>query len=306
MKRGLVFGLVFALCAPGVSGTAARAASYTCPVATTSSGALNCAALPLGDSRYSTSAPAAGTVFVCAVPRGQAPPGNGPWIDTARGTWDALAKQIVAGSMSWPGTFSAVQRGSSLSVTGNGLPLAPITTGTFPIASSDPAYQYDRNPNHIAGQTIDYALPYNPSPAATPGCLSGGRIGIALNGVAVFDAFDAVGRDAVAREAQDACHGHPQLASIYHYHGWLQACVADAGSPAQNSSLLGYALDGYGIYGPWYGGKVLTSADLDVCHGTTSVVTWHGAATSVYHYVSTYDFPYTLGCYHGTRIPAER
>ena len=65
--------------------------------------------------------------------------------------------------------------------------------------------------------------------------------------------------------------------------------------------LLGYALDGYGIYGPWYNGKVLMSADLDVCHGTTSAVMWHGALTTIYHYVSTYDFPYTLGCYHGTR-----
>lgn len=271
-------------------------------MAKTSSGTLNCAALPLGDSRYSTSAPAVGTVYVCSVPRGQAPPGIGPWINIAQGTWNALTKAIVSGSVSWPGAFSAVQSGASLSVTGNGLPLAPVTTGIFPIASTDTVYQYDRNPNHIAGRTINYALPYNPSPAASPGCLSEGSIGIALDGVAVFDAFDAIGHDAVAREGQDICHGHPQQESVYHYHGWLQACVTDAGSATQNSSLLGYALDGYGIYGPWYGGTVLTSADLDACHGMTSVVAWHGVATSVYHYVSTYDFPYTLGCYHGTPV----
>jgi hypothetical protein len=67
---------------------------------------------------------------------------------------------------------------------------------------------------------------------------------------------------------------------------------------------LGYALDGYGIYGPWYNGKVLTTADLDVCHGITSSVMWHGALTSIYHYVSTYDFPYTVGCYHATAVHA--
>jgi hypothetical protein len=32
-------------------------------------------------------------------------------------------------------------------------------------------------------------------------------------------------------------------------------------------------------------------------------VLWHGAPTSIYHYVATYDFPYTVGCYHGTAVP---
>jgi hypothetical protein len=223
---------------------------------------------------------------------------------SAVGTWDALTKDIVSGSVSWPGSFNATVSGSSLDISGNGLPLAGITTGTFPIASTDAVYQYDANPNHIASQSLNYTLPYNPSAAATPGCLSGGRIGIALNGVSIFDALDAVGHDAVAREGQDTCHGHPDQTSTYHYHGWLFTCVADSGSVTQNSSLLGYALDGYGIYGPWYNGKILTTADLDQCHGTTSEVTWHGTQTSIYHYVSTYDFPYTLGCYHGTAVPA--
>ena len=295
---------------PAASATSASAAStatigsYTCPAATTSSGTLNCAALPLGDSKYSTTTAATGSVFVCSVPNGQAPSGTPPWIDTAAGTWNALTKDIVSGNVSWSGSFSAAVSGSALDITGNGLPLAGITTGTFPIASTDAVYQYDANPNHIAAQSLNYALPYNPVAAATPGCLRGGRIGIALNGVSIFDALDAVGHDAVAREGQDSCHGHPDQSSTYHYHGWLFTCVADSGSAAQNSSLLGYALDGYGIYGPWYNGKILTTADLDQCHGTTSTVSWHGAPTAIYHYVSTYDFPYTLGCYHGTAVPA--
>jgi YHYH protein len=294
---------------PAASATSTAAAttstgSYTCPAAATSSGTLNCAALPLGDSKYSTTAPGAGAVFVCNVPNGQAPSATGPWINTAAGTWNALSKDIVSGSVSWSGSFNATVSGASLDITGNGLPLAGITTGTFPIASTDAVYQYDGNPNHIASQSLNYALPYNPVAAASPGCLSGGRIGVAINGVSIFDALDAVGHDAVAREGQDSCHGHPDQSSTYHYHGWLFACVADSGSVTQNSSLLGYALDGYGIYGPWYNGKILTTADLDQCHGTSSVVSWHGASVSIYHYVSTYDFPYTLGCYHGTAVPA--
>ncbi len=313
----LTLTLTFAGCGgSGASGSSVPAAtatpvtattligSYTCPAAATSSGTLNCAALPLGDSKYSTTAASVGTVFVCSVPNGQAPSGTGPWINAAAGTWDALTKDIVSGSVSWSGSFNAVVSGTALDITGNGLPLAGITTGTFPIASTDAVYQYDANPNRIAAQSLNYALPYNPVAAASPGCLSGGRIGVALNGVSIFDALDAVGHDAVAREGQDSCHGHPDQSSTYHYHGWLFACVPDSGSAGQNSSLLGYALDGFGIYGPWYNGKILTTADLDQCHGTTSLVTWHGAAVSIYHYVATYDFPYTLGCYHGTAVPA--
>jgi hypothetical protein len=41
---------------------------------------------------------------------------------------------------------------------------------------------------------------------------------------------------------------------------------------------------------------------LDVCHGTTSVVLWDGAPRNIYHYVSTFDFPYTIGCYRGTPV----
>ena len=280
----------------------AQGTAYTCPSATTSSGTLDCTTLPLGDNKYSTTTPAVGSVYVCAVPNGQGPNASPPWINFTSNTWNALAKDVVPGSASWSGTFSAVQSGSSLDVSGNGLPLAPITTGTFPIASTDAVYPYDGNPNSIAAQTISYALPFNPTPAASPGCLSGGRIGIALDGVSIFDALDALGHDAVAHEGQDACHGHPDPSSTYHYHGWIFACVADAGSVSTNSSLLGYALDGYGIYGPWSNGKVLTTADLDECHGTTSSVLWHGVLTSIYHYVATYDFPYTIGCYHGTAV----
>ena len=183
------------------------------------------------------------------------------------------------------------------------MPISPYTTGTYPIAASDPAYAYDRNPNRIAGHSIDFTFAATPTANSTPACMaSGGTIGVTLTGVAIFNAFDAHGYDGAAREEQDACHGHPDQSSTYHYHGFIQTCSNDAGSLTANSSLLGYALDGFGIYGPWYDGKILTSADLDVCHGTTSAVMWDGKLTSIYHYVSTYDFPYTIGCFRGTPI----
>jgi len=296
-----------ATAAPSSGATAApgsgvqSATSYACPSAATSSGMLDCTKLPLGDRKV-TSAPAVGYVEDCMTPSGSPVVASAPWLNTVAGTWDAVTKLVVKGSVTWAGTISVASAGGSLNVSGNELPLSSVPTGTFPIASSDPAYQYDRNPNAIASHAVNLSLPANPTAAATPTCLGGGMIGITVTGVAVYDAFDGAGYDAVAREIQDGCHGHPDQSDTYHYHGWLQACVPDAGSATQNSSLLGYALDGFGIYGAWYGGRILTTADLDACHGTTSTVMWNGAPVSIYHYVSTYDFPYTLGCFKGTPV----
>ncbi|MDE2480638.1 MAG: YHYH protein [bacterium] len=280
-------------------GNTATGRDTICPSAPTSSGRLDCAHLPLGDLRYSTEGPRKGTIFLCRAPRRSHPVvGYAPWLDGD--TWNAYAKLAVRGRASWNGAFTEHIAGDTRTIVADGVPTAPATTGAFPISPSDPAFAYDRNPNSIASYDIDLSLPANPSVAEQPGCLHGGAIGIATDGVAIYDAFDAAGYDGVAHEVQDACHGHPDRSSTYHYHGWLQTCVRDDGSATRDSSLLGYALDGFGIYGPWYHGKILTSADLDVCHGITSPVRWNGRVVRIYHYVSTYDFPYTLGCYRGS------
>jgi hypothetical protein len=44
----------------------------------------------------------------------------------------------------------------------------------------------------------------------------------------------------------------------------------------------------------------MTNADLDACHGTTSKVMWNGKKVRMYHYVATWEFPYTVGCFRGT------
>jgi hypothetical protein len=266
--------------------------------------------LPLGDLRFSTTTAKAGSIYVCSAPSGGGGPivASAPWLNTAAGTFDLTKKYAVLGAVSWPGAFSAALAGggATRTVAGNGLQPAPYTTGTFPIQSTDPASAYDRNPNAIAAHTFSYTLPATPVVNATPSCVpAGGTIAVTLTGVAVYNAFDAAGYDGVAHEVQDGCHGHPDPSSTYHYHGLIQTCSSDPGSATVNSSLIGYALDGFGIYGPWYNGKMLGTADLDACHGTTSAVLWDGRLVTMYHYVSTYDFPYTIGCYRGTPVRAQ-
>jgi hypothetical protein len=271
------------------------------------SSATNPAFLPIGDGKVTTSGARRGYVYRCGV----SPPGGGgafkegPWI-RGDGTYDLTAKATVDGSVSWPqATFKQTKTRSRRILSGNGLPTAQ-TTGEFPIGSGDDAYQYDRNPNSIAAQNDRYSLPLHPRNASSPQCLGAGPIGIAKNGVAIFDGLDAEDRDAVAHEVQDGCGGHPQMQSVYHYHS-IPSCLTAGESTKKASGLVGYALDGYPIYGPrGAGGKLLTNDDLDACHGQTSKVKFEGRWQRIYHYNATLEYPYTLGCFHGTPVSSGR
>jgi hypothetical protein len=253
--------------------------------------------LPVGDGKYSTT-PRSGFVETCQTTfGGGGASSKGPWFNSD-GTWDSTKKGVVDGSVVWDGILETSVSGGYRYFTGNDLP--SHVTGRFPIASTDSdVFPYDRNPNSIASQTLSVKVPANPTIAAKPTCIRG-ELGIMLTGSALFSAFDAGGRDAVAWEAQDVCSGHPQAKGAYHYHS-LSACIADPGTGQSN--LLGYAYDGFGIYGMrGADGTELTNADLDECHGTTSPVMWDGKLVTMYHYVATREFPYVMGCFKGTPI----
>lgn len=255
--------------------------------------------LPLGDGKVSTSAKA-GYLLSCQTSfrtSGEGAQAHGSWLDEKGKTWDPALKPIVDGTVKWSGTVSITLQGDTRVISANGLPTTP--TGTYPVGKSDDAYQFDRNPNHIAKHTVLLRLPAMPQIAKEPTCLPMGMIGFSVTGVSIFNAVDALGRDAPAHEIQDKCNGHPERTGEYHYHDY-STCLGDTRSgPNGTSDVLGYALDGFGIYGMYENGKKLTTADLDACHGRTSMVVWNGKAQKIYHYVFTEDYPYTLGCFRG-------
>lgn len=256
--------------------------------------------IPTGDGKLTTTTPQVGYLYVCSMPSSPNPDGKAPWISADGSTWDATAKATVQGSVSWTSTFSTVLNATSLDVAGNGLPAHD--TGIFPISTSDPAYQYDANPNGIAAAVIAWGLPANPVIAAQPTCTHGGAIGVLLSGARLYNASDADGRDAVAHEVQDSCGGHPQSMGQYHYHN-ITSCLSQSDIPGQHSPLVGYVADGFGIYGNLgEDGKVLTNADLDMCHGHTHVISVNGTAIEQYHYHATREFPYSVGCFRGTPV----
>jgi len=202
----------------------------------------------------------------------------------------------------WPKAQFRIERTDSRILNGNGLPV-DTPTGNFPVGRDDPAVAIDRNPNSIQEQKLALTLPANPVVAGQASCVPMGMIGVALNGVAIFNALDAGGRDAVAHEVQDVCSGHPEMTGQYHYHG-PSACLPNE---AGDEVLVGYAVDGFGIYSMFdaHGGE-LTNADLDECHGRTSEVDWDGKRVAMYHYVLTREYPYTLGCFRGTPVAVPR
>jgi hypothetical protein len=263
------------------------------------SAAAHARRLPVGDGKITYSSAKRGHVYRCGAAGG--PPGGapgaskqGPWFN-GDGTWDSTKKVHVSGARTWSNArFSVSLSGGNRVLRGNGLPTRG-TTGTFPIATVDAAYEYDRNPNSISAQTVRASLPARPREASSPGCLSPGPVGYANNGVAIFDALDAGGRDAVAWEIQDSCDGHPQMSRLYHYHA-ISSCLTTFTAGTAHSGRVGWARDGFGIYGPrGTGGRLLSNAALDACHGHIHRI----GGRRVYHYHATAEFPYTLGCFSG-------
>lgn len=289
LSRSLVHGLLL---------VAIALVSATAPgLVAAQGGAPDLTRLPMGDGRAVTQ-PTLGGVWRCGSGGPITQAGafrQGPWIN-ADGTFDLTAKLVVDGAVEWPSELSIERGETTRRVSGNGLPSHP--TGQYPVSPSDDAYQYDRNPNSIRTQAVSALLPARPTVAAEASCLTPGAIGMLLTGGVVFDALDAGRRDAVAHEIQDFCGGHPERTGTYHYHS-LAGCIDDPDN-GEHSPLVGYAMDGFGLYGRHgEGGATLRNEDLDVCHGHTHTIVWDGEAVEMYHYHATWEFPYTLGCFRG-------
>jgi hypothetical protein len=133
-------------------------------------------------------------------------------------------------------------------------------TAVFP----DRSRFLDGNPNFIREQRDTWYIPLEPKvnskhtamTAQNHRALPMGPIGVALNGVVFFNPFDADAVDAIWR--LDRCCGHPSPTSEYHYHKY-PVCIntpwVDDGTA--HSPLIGFAFDGFPVYGPYESAGVL-------------------------------------------------
>lgn len=249
----------------------------------------------LGDGMTAPS-PQPERVFSCTQQFGDSQRVSPTWIEGDR--WYPEAKPVVSGSVSWQNDTGTELADGRRIIVSNGLP--PHTTGVYPVSTSYEMYA-DVNTGAIRSQNIMLELPRNPSLAPSPSCLPPGMVGIGLSGVAIYSGLTDTGHDAVAYEMLDACGGHPDTSGVYHYHNESK-CLVDAFYEGAESTLIGYALDGFGIFSGTESGVVLTNDELDACHGHLHEIPWDGEIVSLYHYHMTDAYPYTLGCFMGTPI----
>ena len=131
------------------------------------------------------------------------------------------------------------------------------------------------DPNTIAPQHVVMLVPLAPTSATQ--AMSLGAVGVAVNGVDVFDNQAAPGDD-IYDEAKsfDECQGHPQNTGAYHYHSEPYAISYD------DDRLIGVLRDGSFVYGrrdP--DGSVPTNLDAAGGHTSTTV---DSPQTPVYHH----------------------
>ncbi len=149
---------------------------------------------------------------------------------------------------------------------------------------------FNKNPNSISTQNITLKIPANPAVNATHAATPMGVIGVALNGVPFFNQY-AAGGSALSGEivSFDQWWAHPQMTGMYHYH--VEPLYLTT-VKATKSSLMGFLLDGFPVYGP----KETDNSDpagLDAYHGHTHATVEY--PSGIYHYHFSTAAPYLNG-----------
>ncbi len=147
-------------------------------------------------------------------------------------------------------------------------------------------------PQTIVEQNMTFRIPLNPKVAATHVATPAGAIGVAVNGVPLYnqfsDASPSLGID-VEINTFDEYNGHTQGTGQYHYHFEPLYLTGVLGHEA----LLGFLLDGFPVYGPNENGTAVPASNLDVYHGHTSPTADY--INGIYHYHLTTAAPYING-----------
>lgn len=189
----------------------------------------------------------------------------------------------------------------------------------------------------LQDQNYSLTLPTTPKYSSTTTAAGLGPIGVMLDGAVLYNPYEA-NKETVATQDNfsatvngvtasflDSCDGHPGPGGMYHYHGLpdclvqyattgtstqttsvssfsgtTTASVAETNAAARRPVIVGFALDGYGVYdNVTMDGKTIGVSSLDSCNGIFSVVP--GYPHGVYHYVleNVRTDRSSLNCFHG-------
>ena len=216
--------------------------------------------------------------------------------------------------------FKVTQDATSRYFKGNGLPSTPM--GEFSVQKGTAAYKYysaapgGHDPRTgtpgsdyssaaaigISAYHLEVQVPRKPVVSAEPQPIDALVVGVALTGTVwhaeIANASSTAWYNPISILPLDQCFGHP-YSQQYHLHAYSWKCFPNQGNEG-HSPLFGYALDGFGIYGPrGTDGKEVTNSQLDECHGHTEPVMWEGKLQKIYHYHLNREYPYSVGCFRG-------
>lgn len=197
------------------------------------------------------------------------------------------------------GTASVSCDGTYAYVSSIGITTAPMMNGITSTNLQVPT------PQNFQG-SYGWKIPLNPAIAAAPTSVVDGPIGVAVNGVPIFNPCTqggtgcATGGDTKTLGQLDTCNGHAGRADDYHYHAAPTCLMADQPSSYWDTHPLGWALDGFGIFG-YHDANGTTAARDNICGGNTNAVQ---NAPAGYSYHVTDAYPYVVNnCLTGVPSP---
>jgi len=117
------------------------------------------------------------------------------------------------------------------------------------------------DPNIPSNQNFVFKITRTPQKnSGAPTVVGLGQVGVWSNGVAIYNASDGMSynndatwhRNAYYFEGSsfDDCLGHPDVSGCYHHHV-NPKCLYNDSDKTQHSPIIGYAFDGYPVYGAY-------------------------------------------------------
>ncbi len=158
------------------------------------------------------------------------------------------------------------------------------------------------NPGNLQSQTFVMTIPINPVEATTKEETSLGPIGMALNGVAIYNDREGgnVPVDAGTLTSFDRAGAHSGPGGLYHYHFNGDFTSDD------DAKLIGWLRDGFPIYGRKCSSTGTYATGLDANGGHATTTTEYSTAIYHYHcsnvnYMTSGFYILKAGSYHGTK-----
>ena len=163
-------------------------------------------------------------------------------------------------------------------------------------------------------QTYKFTIPTSPKYSSKTTTTSLGSIGVMISGAVLYNPYEGDGKtvamasnftitdeNGITASFVDKCAGHPTPnMGAYHYHGLPNCVTSQVDQPYKPSHIIGFALDGFPIYGDRdiKGNKVSVNS-LDKCNGIYSATPEF--PNGIYHYVllGSADARSSISCFHG-------